>query len=79
MALSPGTRLGPYEILSPIGAGGRGEVYKAKENLLDRTVAIKGLFSHLADNLLRPIITQLPAATIGTPVCSMALGYLGGG
>ncbi len=39
MALSPGTRLGPYEVVEPIGAGGMGEVYKAKDTRLDRTVA----------------------------------------
>ena len=41
MALSPGDKLGPYEILAPIGAGGMGEVYKARDTRLDRTVAIK--------------------------------------
>jgi Tol biopolymer transport system component/predicted Ser/Thr protein kinase len=41
MQLSAGQRLGPYEILSPIGAGGMGEVYKARDTRLDRTVAIK--------------------------------------
>ena len=50
MKLSAGTRLGHYEILAPIGAGGMGEVYKAKDTRLDRTVAIKVLPSHLADN-----------------------------
>src|SRR5512135_154986 len=43
MSLSAGARLGPYEILSAIGAGGMGEVYKAKDTRLDRTVAIKVL------------------------------------
>src|SRR5215469_607230 len=41
MPLSAGTRLGPYEILAPIGAGGMGEVYRAKDIKLDRQVAIK--------------------------------------
>src|ERR1700722_11586992 len=41
MPLSPGDRLGPYEILSPIGSGGMGEVWKARDTRLDRTVAIK--------------------------------------
>src|SRR5678816_492624 len=41
MSLSIGTRLGPYEILTPIGAGGMGEVYKARDSRLDRIVAIK--------------------------------------
>jgi len=50
MALTSGTRLGPYEILSPLGAGGMGEVYRAKDTRLDRTVAIKVLPSHLSSD-----------------------------
>lgn len=47
MGLSTGTRLGPYEIESPLGAGGMGEVYKARDTRLERTVAIKVLNSQL--------------------------------
>ena len=47
--LNPGTKLGPHEILSLIGAGGMGEVYKARDIRLDRIVAIKVLPAHLAD------------------------------
>src|SRR5215470_5550769 len=43
MTLATGTRLGPYEILSPLGAGGMGELYKAKDTRLERTVAVKVL------------------------------------
>ena len=50
MALSSGTKLGPYEIQSPLGAGGMGEVYRAKDARLDRTVAIKVLPSHLSSD-----------------------------
>ena len=48
MRLSPGTTLGPYEIQAPLGAGGMGEVDKATDTRVDRTVAIKVLPDHLA-------------------------------
>ena len=50
MTLAPGTHVGPYEILSPLGAGGMGEVYKAKDARLDRFVAVKVLPEHLTNN-----------------------------
>src|SRR6267378_3743405 len=49
MSLNAGIRLGPYEILTAIGAGGMGEVYRARDTRLDRIVAIKVLPTHLAD------------------------------
>ena len=48
MSLAAGTRLGPYEILSPLGAGGMGEVYRARDSRLERDIAIKVLPTHLA-------------------------------
>jgi len=50
MTLSAGSRLGPYEIVAPLGAGGMGEVYRARDTRLDRTVAIKVLAAHLSSS-----------------------------
>ncbi|MEO6324423.1 MAG: serine/threonine-protein kinase, partial [Thermoanaerobaculia bacterium] len=56
MALTPGTRLGPFEIVAPLGAGGMGEVYRAKDTRLGREVALKVLPAELLsdrDRLVR--------------------------
>src|ERR1700682_4003200 len=56
MSLAAGTRLGPYEILAPIGAGGMGEVYRAKDTKLGRDVDLKVLpeaFAHDAERMAR--------------------------
>ena len=50
MSLSPGQRLGPYEIIAPLGAGGMGEVYRARDTKLDREVAVKVLPARLAED-----------------------------
>src|SRR5512132_1743800 len=50
MALASGTRLGTFEIIELVGAGGMGEVYRARDTRLERTVAIKVLPSHWADD-----------------------------
>jgi eukaryotic-like serine/threonine-protein kinase len=47
MPLDAGVRLGPYEILNPLGAGGMGEVYRARDTRLDRFVAVKVIAPHL--------------------------------
>src|SRR4030081_25196 len=64
MALAPGTRLGPYEIVSPLGAGGMGEVYRAKDTRLDRQVAGKILPDQFAQNAQFRIRFEREARTI---------------
>src|SRR5438128_12581700 len=53
MPLSPGDKLGPYEILAPIGAGGMGEVWKARDTRLDRIVAIKTSKAQFSERFAR--------------------------
>src|SRR5437899_10155143 len=53
MPLAPGTQLGPYEISVPLGAGGMGEVYRARDTRLERTVAIKILPSQFSSDPVR--------------------------
>jgi serine/threonine protein kinase len=70
VALSPGTSLGPYEILAPLGSGGMGEVYRARDTRLDREVAIKVLpADRLSDPARRArlaqVVLETPAVTHG--------------
>ena len=64
MSLAAGTRLGPYELLGLIGAGGMGEVYEARDTRLDRTVAIKVLPSHVSADSERRARFEREARTI---------------
>src|SRR5215831_15985025 len=70
MVLATGSRLGPYEILAPIGAGGMGEVYRAHDSRLDRIVAIKvlpGSFASDRDRLQRFAQEARSAAALNDP------------
>ena len=58
MPLAPGLRLGSYEVTALIGQGGMGEVYKARDTRLDRTVAIKALLEHATSSTCQ---TKSPA------------------
>jgi eukaryotic-like serine/threonine-protein kinase len=66
MPLSPGVRLGPYEILDAMGAGGMGEVYRAKDTRLDRTVAIKILPAQFSSDPVRKQRFEREAKTISS-------------
>ena len=61
MPLSAGAKLGPYEILAPIGAGGMGEVYKARDPRLDRTVPMRSCASSCGPAPLKASEEQDPA------------------
>src|SRR5712692_3020422 len=64
MTMTSGTRLGPYEIVAPIGAGGMGEVYKARDTRLDRSVAVKILPAEFSQNAQFKLRFQREAKTI---------------
>ena len=66
MPLSAGTRLGPYEITAPLGAGGMGEVYRAHDSRLNRDVAIKTLPAALADDANRMARLQREAQVLAS-------------
>ena len=75
MSFNPGSRLGPYEIRSAIGAGGMGEVYKARDSRLGREVAIKVLSAHVAsDPDLRQRFDREARDTTTTPSPSCRTG-----
>jgi serine/threonine protein kinase/Tol biopolymer transport system component len=75
MPLAPGTKLGPYEILSPLGAGGMGEVYRARDTRLERAVAIKILPAHLSTDPARKLRFEREAKTVSAlnhpNICSL--------
>ncbi len=66
MPLSPGTRLGPYEILAPLGAGGMGEVYRARDTRLGREVALKVLPEAFASDVDRMARFQREAQVLAS-------------
>jgi len=66
MPLAPGTRLGPYEITAPLGAGGMGEVYRARDTRLERTVAIKILPEQFSADPVRKQRFEREAKTISS-------------
>jgi serine/threonine protein kinase len=67
MSLVWGTRLGPYEVLALLGTGGMGEVYRARDTRLDRTVAIKILPAHLSNEPVCKQRFDREAQTISSP------------
>ena len=69
MALTPGTRLGPYKIRSALGAGGMGEVWKARDSRLNRLVAIKASHSRFGERFERK--ARAIAAVNHPHVCSL--------
>ena len=74
MALTPGTRIGPYEVTSPLGEGGMGVVFRAHDTQLQRDVALKLLPDHFADDADRLLRFQREAQLLATldyvPYCT---------
>src|SRR5438552_6750448 len=66
MLLSPGTKLGPYEIQAPLGAGGMGEVYRGRDTRLERSVAIKILPKEICNDPVRKQRFEREAKTISS-------------
>src|ERR1700682_3180192 len=66
MPLTPGTQLGPYQITAPLGAGGMGEVYRARDTRLERPVAIKILPAQFSSDLVRKQRFEREAKTISS-------------
>jgi eukaryotic-like serine/threonine-protein kinase len=72
MSLAPGTRIGPYEIVAMIGAGGMGEVYRATDTKLHRVVALKILSTHLDRGGLRLLQEARAASALNHPhICTV--------
>lgn len=79
MALTPGTKLGPYEIQSPPGAGGMGEVYRARDTRLDRTVAIKILPAQFSNDgrvgSVSYVVRNLREGAVADAIFELPAGY----
>jgi len=69
MTLSAGSRLGPYEVIAPLGAGGMGEVYRAKDPRLGREVAIKVLTERLVSDREHRARRVMVSATLRSSAC----------
>ena len=74
MALTPGIRFGPYEIVSTLGAGGMGEVYRARDTRLERTVAIKTLPAEFSSDPVRKQRFEREAAVSVATLAGAAAG-----
>src|SRR4029450_6710436 len=78
MSVAPGTRIGPYEVISMLGAGGMGEVYRARDSRLDRSVAVKILPESFANDpeRLAPFETEAKRlASLNHPNIAVVHGF----